>query len=664
MLKNFFYVYILLFLVLSCQKDDPTPPDEEINLTVFVSVPQPGGVNLKANYTGLNQSEITESGFLISSQNVPNFNNSFLVEGIIINDQFENTINTDLVYNNNYFVRAYVKVGNTDVYYSDEQSFVSLGSTPPVINEVTKQAHLLDTITIYGNYFSNKTNNIKVLFGDESSRIIASNDTIIKCIVPETVKRFDPPIEVKVYEKKVANNSFSLFKPEITSISPLNATFREELTIIGEHFDFEKSRNKVYFGNIEATITYSNRNTLKILVPDDLESSSEQIKVIAQLQETTHNENFQLTPPQISFVTKDVYANQDIVIQGAYFHPIKDRNKIIFENADANIISGGTETLNTKIPYGPFPRRKAIVKVQLLDILVEYEIELNILDKWVMVSNELPFRFYRSLNNAVVANNNAYVIAPSKDISDEKYYLWKFNPNDFSWEQSTIPFSMKWSGVAEANNDKIFVYTAKSDNAFWEFDPLNQQWNQLDDYPGTRRDYATHFSLNGDVYIGMGADYEPYTSISNKDFYRFSPSNGNWVSIADFTGEYYNRTETSVFTIANIAYVGNGASNTGMVDFWSYLPNSNEWKRIADFPYASNYTAGFELNGYGFVTGAGYGIESWKYDPINNSWEQSYDIGKPRGGHFSFSLNGKAYIGGSGSPVGSFTSYELYEFKP
>ncbi|MFG6685943.1 IPT/TIG domain-containing protein [Mariniflexile sp. HNIBRBA6329] len=667
------FIYTSMFLlVFSCQKDDPTPTPEAINLTLSVSVPQNGGVNLKATYTGLDLNNISESGFLLSNQPVPTLNNSIIIQSKITGNQLENTINTDLVYNGEYFVRAYIKVADTEIYYSDEQSFVSLGSTTPIIKEVPQQAHILDTISISGNYFSTKTNYIKVSLGGESSRIIYSNDSIIKCIVPVTLKSFNPTIEVKIYEKKVTFNGFSLFKPEISSISSLSGTFRDELIINGDHFDFEKSRNKVYFGNVEATITYADRNTLKVLVPDDLESSSEQIKVSAQLQENSFSDNFKLIAPKINFVEKNVFANQSVVIQGANFHPLKDKNFIYFEEAKANISFGDTQNLNTKVPFGAFPRRKAIVKIQLLDLIVEYEVELNIQDKWIMVSNNLPFRFYRGINNAVVTNNTAYVIAPSKDLFDDNYYLWKFNPNNFGWEKSTIPFSIKWSGVAEANMDKLFVYTADSNNSFWEYNPLTQQWKQLPNYPGARRDYATHFSINKEIYMGMGADFEPYTRITYGDFYKYSPDTNTWTQIVDFTYQnYFLRTETSTFTINNIAYVGNGATNTGMVDYWSYHPNTNEWIRIANFKDSRRYTASFELNGFGYVTGGNptggsNTKDCWKYNPLSNIWTKIDDIGHiERGGHFSFSLNGKAYVGGGGIyDSGGSNGYDFYEYIP
>lgn len=555
-------------------------------------------------------------------------------------------------------------------------SYSSFTLFEPTIETISPIVGVIgDTLSINGNHFDIVNSRNKVFFGNIQSTVLESNRENINIIVPDNIESPTELITLNAQLQDVTHNtSFQLSTPEINSISPLNATFRDEVTITGNNFDFEISRNKVYFGNIEATITYADKTTLVVTVPDDLESSSEPIKVVAQLQEVVFNENFQLIPPVINFVPQDVYANQDITIQGAYFHPILDKNNIYIEDIEVNLTTGNTEILDTKVPLGPFPRRKAIVSLQLLDLIVEYEIELNILDKWVMVSNSLPFRFNRNINNAAVANNEAFVIAPSADELSEipTYYLWKLNPEDFSWEQSSIPFTMKWGAVSVSNGNKLFIYDAESDNGFWQFDPITEQWSQLTAYPGARRDYATHFSIDNDIYIGMGADLEPDTSIIYGDFYKYSPSTNSWTQITDFTYQnYFSRTETSTFVIDDIAYVGNGAKNTGMFDYWSYHPNTDEWIRIADFDDPRSYTGSFELNGYGYVTGGtpigeGNRNDCWKYDPSSNSWSQIDDIGHiERGGHFSFSLNGKGYIGGGEIyNSGSTSGYDFYEFIP
>ncbi|GHA39586.1 hypothetical protein GCM10007103_21190 [Salinimicrobium marinum] len=750
-------IFISMFISCSTDEDEVDPQEvEPIFETSNALIGTKGGVHLSGTYTS-NGKVISEAGFEYSVDNLFNSKTRLYTEPTS-NGELEFFLTNGIDENVKYYYRVFVTSAG-ESFYGNYNSFISDGSVAPEVDSISNDfGHIADTLKIYGNYFTDSKYSTDVYFSNIKGQVISLNDTLIECKVPGNISGvvndiivridnrigfyssftlFKPSIEIidpiagligdtlsitgnhfdlvnsrnKVFfgntganviesnrevvkvlvpeniqntsesisinaqlQTVVSDTPFRLLEPEISSVSPLNATFRDELTITGKNFDIEKTRNKVYFGNIEATITYADRNILKVLVPDDLESSSEPIKVIAQLQEVVFKYNFQLTQPEISFVPQDVFANQEITIKGAFFHPVLEKNKITIEEVNAEVTSGDTKSINTKVPLGPFPRRKAVVKIQLLDLVTEYEIELNILDKWVMVSDNLPFRFHRSMNNAVVAGNKAFVIAPSAGDFSERpsSYLWEFNPKDFSWKKSAIPFSFKWSGVSVSNGSKFYLYDAESENGFWEFDPGTYQWNQMASFPGARRDYPTHFSINGDIYIGMGADFDPYTSINYGDFYKYSPTTDSWSQIADFTYQANAlRTETSTFTINGIAYVGNGATNTGMVDYWSYHPKTDEWIRIADFNDSRRYTASFVLNGYGYVTGGtptGWGNmkDSWRYDPNLDSWTQVDDIGHiDRGGHFSFSINGKAYIGGGGIyNSGGSTGFDFYEFIP
>ena len=673
MLKNFFLMFILLIQIVACQTEDIIK--EEANIELSISVPESAGVKFKASFLGFSQDVISESGFLISSQPNVTFENSIVLIGVINNNKFENDINTDLVYNNQYYVKAYIKKNSSEIFYSEEKPFVSLGSKAPLVKSVTK-AHILDTITIKGRYFTDKTNNIKVSFGTEASKVILSNDTIIKCIVPETIKKYNPILEIKVYEKKVINQGFSLFTPIIKTISSLQATFRDELVIYGDHFDLDVSRNKVYFGNIEAPIVSSNRNTLKVLVPDDLEKSKEIIKVVTQLQEVLSEDNFHLKAPTISFVKKDIYSREEIFIQGENFHPIKNKNIISFEGVEAAITNGDTKTLNTKVPYGPFPRRKAKVEIKLLDTIVAYEVELNILDKWVMVSDNLPFFYHGSMHSAVVANNTAYIITQKRGDFDEfrqNIYLWKFIPEDFSWEEKKIPFSIdiyeESGAVVESDGNNIYVYLPNSENDFWEFDTASSIWSKKAKFIGEKRSGATHFSINGEIYIGLGIDSKPYIPVIFNDFYKYSPSNNNWIKIADLPLGIKRRW-TGSFVINGMGYFSGGAYNTGDYDCWSYNSYDDTWSRIADFESSKSGTSSFSLNGFGYVTGGSSTGGSntngcWQYNSLLDKWTKVENVGHiPRGRHFSFSVNNKAYVGGGGIYSGGSSGYDMYEYIP
>ena len=67
--------------------------------------------------------------------------------------------------------------------FGEEKSFIANGSSAPYITEVIpNKAHVSDTITIKGKYFSK---NFNVFFDEvQTNKLIIKSDTLIKCIVP------------------------------------------------------------------------------------------------------------------------------------------------------------------------------------------------------------------------------------------------------------------------------------------------------------------------------------------------------------------------------------------------------------------------------------------------------------------------------------------------
>lgn len=760
--KVIFAISILTILFFSCSSEEnqeviPEYVQPEVS-TLDAVTGTNGGVYLTGNYIA-NGNGISEVGFEFSADSL--FSNRVkLISELNSNDEISYFLANGIEENVKYFYRAFLK-SSGDTFYGLTESFISEGSVSPIINSISHDlGHIADTLEIHGKYFKDSNHQTRVDFSNTNGQVISLNDTIIKCLVPSNIKNVISDVSVRINNRADTYSSFTLFEPtieiidpiigvigdtlsingnhfdivnarnkvlfgnvqsiviesnrenikvvvpdnmespteqvqlnaqlqdvtyeaafqlaapKINAVSPLNATFRDEITITGDNFDFEITRNKVYFGNIEATITHADKNTLRVIVPDDLESSSEPIKVVAQLQEVVYGENFQLKSPEISFVQENVNVNQDITIQGSYFHPVLNRNNITIENIQVNLSSGSTESLNTKIPLGPFPRRKAIVRLSLLDLLVEYEVELNIIDKWVMVSESLPFRYRRGPKNAVVVNNSAYILARERDnYTDDSIYLWKFNSIDLSWEKvsTTVPDHGTFaSGILETNGSEIFYYTSNASNEFWKYSIENNSWSKLSDFPGPRRDYPAHFSIGNDIYIGGGTDILPYTPISYKDFFRYNTLTGEWNQISNLPFDIwggYRRTGMASFVINDIAYLAGGANNTGDIDAWSYNPNLDLWEQIADFPMANRESAGFQINGLGYVVGGGpVGgsrlDKSWVYSPSSNLWEESYSIIQGRGWHFSFVINNKAYIGGGDNYSGGSPLDNFYEYIP
>lgn len=668
---------MLAFSLVTCSKDRTIIRPFPSVQTLEVSNISESGATFNAKIINEGNLEIIEHGFVWNRLENPTIDNADkrVLTSSIVNNEFSAEITTTISKHKNFFIRAYVKTKDYLVY-GKNVSFISLGSSPAIFDSFSpKIGSWGDTIKIKGKYFSFKKEWNRVSFKDLPSKVISNTDSTITCTVPRNVRDKTVPIYILVGGESVkSKEDFKFFLPEITSISPISATFGEEITITGKNFSNQMVDIQVFFGNSyrpqEAAIISSTQNTIKVIVPNNLESSSEPIKVISNLQEVTYPINFTLKPPTITFATPDINANKSINIIVNNFHPTPSKNKFTIENIPTQILSGEEGNYTVKVPWGPYPRRKAKIKVQVLDLITEYQFDVNILDKWVMVSNNLPFNYNNFLNNAVVAQGDAYIVATSKE--DNNIFLWKFNQSDFSWEKKNLPFFSSSFGsnpIAESNGNKIYVYFANDNNDFWEYNPTSDQWSKKSSFIGNKRGGATHFSIGGNIYVGLGIDYEPYIPISYADFYKYNPTSDLWTRVSDIPFNNFGVSEraiTASFVINGLGYFTGGGSTTGDLDAWSYNPTSDSWNRIADDTHSVfSRNPGFSLNGFGFITGTGAsGLESWRYDPMNNIWEQSYNIGKPRGANFVFSLNGKVYIGGGGFPTGSFVSYELFEFVP
>ncbi len=90
---------------------------------------------------------------------------------------------------------------------------------------------------------------------------------------------------------------------------------------------------------------------------------------------------------------------------------------------------------------------------------------------------------------------------------------------------------------------KAYVGTGRNGDEhfedFWEYDPEQDAWTQLNDFPGGRRFEAIGMNLGTFGYAGLGRLQDD--SFAN-DWWQFNPISGEWTNKADFTGEtrYYS----------------------------------------------------------------------------------------------------------------------------
>jgi N-acetylneuraminic acid mutarotase len=106
----------------------------------------------------------------------------------------------------------------------------------------------------------------------------------------------------------------------------------------------------------------------------------------------------------------------------------------------------------------------------------------------------------------------------------------------------------------------------------------------------------------------------------------------------------------------------------GNKGFWVYNPETDEFKRLADFPGTSrNGGNGFAIGnkiyfGTGSINYSNY-ADFWEYDILSDVWLRKSDFpGKSRGGAMAFSINGTGYLGGGVHDVFAIYTHPYDDF--
>jgi N-acetylneuraminic acid mutarotase len=179
----------------------------------------------------------------------------------------------------------------------------------------------------------------------------------------------------------------------------------------------------------------------------------------------------------------------------------------------------------------------------------------------------------------------------------------------------------------------------------WEFDPVTEVWAQMASLPGLARCGATSFVLNGFGYITCGWTTTQSATQLN-DTWKYDPVNNSWLQVSNFPGS--GRYTAAAFVIGNYAYVGTGYTPLKN-DFYRYDPLNDTWSPIAQAPIAIQSAAAFELGGKGYLvaghTSSGIIDDVFEYNPSLNVWTSKNNYPLPVAGAFVFKINGIVFCG-------------------
>ena len=178
---------------------------------------------------------------------------------------------------------------------------------------------------------------------------------------------------------------------------------------------------------------------------------------------------------------------------------------------------------------------------------------------------------------------------------DSNYFpcndFYSYDPSVDKWDTlQAIPDYLYFNSTFVIGSNG-YVATGVEDSlevsSLWQYDPSTDTWNQKSDFPGSPRESAVGFTLNGMGYVGLGqSDYSTVFS----DFYSYDPSSDQWTSATSFPGKHGEGWAMGVST-ATKAFIGIGTffadqQLLGYNDFWTFAPSAG----VAVAPVATERT--------------------------------------------------------------------------
>jgi PKD repeat protein len=219
-----------------------------------------------------------------------------------------------------------------------------------------------------------------------------------------------------------------------------------------------------------------------------------------------------------------------------------------------------------------------------------------------------------------------------------------------------------YSGLGAINWEQR-IYSAE----MFKYNPSDNSWAQLDDFPGGARYGSSAFSLKGKGYICLGVDANFNMT---RDGWEFDPVTEIWQKKSDFPGG--DRYHASSFVIEDQAYLVSGSINQGnnyLNDLWCYDPETDTWTQKESLPTDHlSQPVTFSNDGKGYAVSGSSSTNDpvkdfYQYDPITNTWSQLSDLPGKRTAAVGFVIGDKAYVGSGTDFYLTFKSFWCYSFE-
>lgn len=546
----------------------------------------------------------------------------------------------------------------------------------PVIQDFyPKQARWGDTITVTGKGLINERFNmtLSAAIGTSPSSIIERKNESIKFQVPLEVSSLENILSVKIQSLNLLfSTKIGLLPPYIRKIKPTEGTWGTILTLLGQ-FHPLASKNSIKIGELSVPIISFNKDSIKVAVPQDLDSHNNLIVNTSSTFTIVSPDTFKLFGPRIDSITPLAgVSNSTVTVRGNYFLRGNNFPKVKIGSINATVTGISPTRIDFTVPYPmnngpvnitvtvgsqstvfnmPYTVKNPVIK-KVYPLTGTFNDEVTIEGENLLDGSTKPYVYFSSGSSSatiVTASQNKLVVKVPLDIdsisSHLRLYYYPNRLNFISTEYfvlsppeiiSVTPSIITTSGQDVVISGSNFHPSAYSNEVSWDIYPLIVKSSTVSQIIASLPTSMPR--INGNIIVkirGYKRSY-PITNQVKSYWGRIPvPSTFIWNPGAG----YYE--QGVAFSINGIGYMMD--YNSG--NMTSFNPLTNEFRDLGAFS-TFHQSPGMSVavnRDTAYLIAGNLGV--FRYDIAANNWISICASPTPITYGVAFSLNNTLYYG-------------------
>ena len=344
----------LLFAVTGCTDESVQRAYPRVRTLEVTNVTK-DGVTFVAEVYDEGNTGITEHGFTwaLSTPDM-NYDERVYLGSFSGTGRFEADVTTALAEGITYEVCAFVKAGDYTVY-GEKIKFASLGSGAPEITGFTPHAAGWgDTVAVTGRKFSYRNISNKIYIDDLLCMPFYASDTLLKFVLPTEVVRPLSSLSVNLLGNiSMAEDKLAMINPEFYGFNPSEGHWGDTITFTGHHLAFlgyMASDGMMLNGPVMSRALSTGAGSASFLIPGQLQTASSTVSVSYGPFNFSFPQSLTLLPPVAGSFSPSEGTWGTMVKLYGMFNPVKERNKFLFGDKQAQIISVTRDSAIVKVP--------------------------------------------------------------------------------------------------------------------------------------------------------------------------------------------------------------------------------------------------------------------------------------------------------------------------